>query len=149
VEIAAYAMGEPMTHNSRYSKYHPKWYRTRTPIFWWIHEWVHVRFILRELTSVFVAFYALVLLFQIRALTQGPEAYTAFLAWLKTPVSIVLHVVAFVAVVFHTITWLNLMPRAIVLHFGQKRVPKAVIAASGYIAWAVVSIVIAWIMVTT
>ena len=148
VEIAAYAVGKPMTQNPRYSKYHPKWYRTRKPIFWWVHEWPHVRFILRELTSVFVALYALILLFQVRALAQGPEAYAAFVAWLKTPASIVLHLVVFVAVIFHTITWLNLAPKAIVLHAGKKRVPATVITLSNYIAWAVVSLVIAWILLT-
>jgi fumarate reductase subunit C len=148
VEIAAYAVGKPMTQKPRYSKYHPKWYRTRKPIFWWVYQWPHVRFILRELTSVFVALYALILLFQIRALAQGPEAYMAFVAWLKTPASIVLHLVVFVAVIFHTITWLNLAPKAIVLHAGKKRVPATVITLSNYIAWAVVSLVIAWILLT-
>ena len=137
-----------MTHNTQYSKYHPKWYRTPMPIFWWVHKWAHTRFILRELTSVFVAFYALVLLFQIRALTQGPEAYANFLAWLKTPVSIVLHVIAFFFVVFHSVTWFNLAPKALVLRLGKKRVPDAVITALNYIAWGVFSTVIAWIMLT-
>jgi len=64
------------------------------PIFWWVHKWTHAKFILRELTCLSVAFYALVLLFQIRALTQSQEAYTSFLELLKTPVSIVLHGIA-------------------------------------------------------
>jgi len=149
VEIAPHAVGKPMTQNPRYSKYHPKWYRTRKPIFWWLHQWPHLRSILRALTSVFVALYALVLLFQIQALTRGPEAYATFVAWLKTPGSIVLHIIVFVAVIFHTITWLNLTPKAMVLHVGKKRVPAAVITLSNYIAWGVVSIVIAWIILTT
>jgi len=52
-------------------------------------------------------------------------------------------------VIFHTITWLNLTPKAVVLHVGEKRVPAAVITLSNYIAWGVVSIVIAWIILTT
>ena len=135
-----------MRHNTDYSKYQPKLYHTRMPIFWWVHKWVHVRFIMRELTSFFVASYALVLLFQVRALSQGPEAYTNFLTWLKTPVSIVLHAIAFLFVIFHSITWFNLAPKALVLRLGKKQVPDVVIAALNYIAWGVFSIVIAWMM---
>ena len=38
-----------MSQNPHYTQYHPKWYRFRIPIFWWIHKWVHVKFILREM----------------------------------------------------------------------------------------------------
>ena len=137
-----------MTDKSEYLKYQPKPYRARTPIFWWVHKWVHARFILRELTSVFVVSYALVILFQIRALAHGPEAYSTLLTWFKTPLSIVLHAIAFVFVVFHSITWFNLAPKALVLHLGKKRIPAAMIVALNYITWAVFSIVIGWIMLT-
>jgi fumarate reductase subunit C len=135
-----------MAHNPHYSKYRPRWYRARVPIFWWVHKWTYARFILRELTSVFVALYALVLLFHIRALAQGPEAYASFVVWLKTPGALAMHVIAFVFVVFHSITWFNLAPKALVLHLGKKRVPDAAIAALNYVAWGVVSVVIAWIL---
>ena len=49
-----------------------------------------MRFILRELTSMFVAFYAIVLLLHVRSLALGPEAYDAFQAWLASPLSLVL-----------------------------------------------------------
>lgn len=137
-----------MNQDLHYTKHHPKWYRIRTPIFWWVHKWVHAKFILRELTSVAVAFYGLVLLFQIRALTQGPEAYADFLAWLQTPISIILHAVAFLSVLFHCITWFNLAPRALVVRIGKKRIPDAVIAASNYVAWVVVSVAIVWLMLS-
>lgn len=136
------------SHNPNYTKYHPRWYRKRMPIFWWVHKWTHVTFILRELTSVFVAFYALVLLLQIRALTQGPGAYANFLAWLETPVSIVLHAIALVSVVFHSVTWFNLAPKALVIRLGKKRIPGVVIATLNYIAWVALSSVVAWIMLT-
>ncbi len=137
-----------MTPRLQYSKYHPKWYRTRMPIFWWVHKWAHTKFILRELTSVFIAFYALVLLGQIRALTQGPEAYASFLDWLQSPVSIGLHLLAFVFVVFHSVTWFHLAPKALVLRLGTKRVPDRVIIGVNYIAWGIFSLVVAWIILS-
>jgi fumarate reductase subunit C len=137
-----------MNQNPQYTKHHPKWHRVRMPIFWWVHKWVHMKFILRELTSVAVALYALVLLFQIRALAQGPEAYANFLTWLRTPVSIILHAIAFLFVLFHCITWFNLAPRALVIRIGKRRIPDVVIAASNYIAWVIFSAAIVWIMLS-
>jgi len=135
-----------MSQNPHYTKHHPRWYRKRMPIFWWVRKWAHARFILRELTSVPVAFYALVLLFQIRALAQSPEAYASVLAWLKTPASVVLHAIAFLMVIFHSVTWFNLAPRALVVRIGKKRIPDVVIAASNYVAWIAFSVAIAWIV---
>lgn len=135
-----------MTFNAHYTKFQPKHYQTRMPIFWWVHKWAYIKFITRELTSVFVAFYAIVLLFQTRALSQGPDAYAMFLVWLRTPVAIGLHIVAFLFVIFHSITWFNLAPKALVLRLGSKHVPDAMIAALNYIAWIVFSILIVWII---
>lgn len=129
-----------------YTKYHPKWYRTRIPIFWWVHKYPHIRFIARELTSVAVALYACILLFQISAVADGPEAYLRFLAWLKTPFSLFLHAVAFLFVLFHSITWFNLAPKALVVSLGSKRVPPAVIVALNYAAWVILSLGISWIL---
>ncbi|MBI4548828.1 MAG: fumarate reductase subunit C [Ignavibacteriae bacterium] len=135
-----------MTINTQYTKFRPQRYQTRVPIFWWVHKWAHLRFITRELTSVFVAIYAFVLLFQLWALNQGAETYALFLAWLRTPISIGLHMVALLFVIFHSITWFNLAPKALVLRLGTKRVPDAVLIVLNYLAWGVLSVVIAWIM---
>lgn len=137
-----------MSHNPHYTQYHPKWYRFRIPIFWWIHKWVHVKFILREMTSVFVAFYALVLLFHFRAITQGPEAYTNYLTWLESPVALVLHTVAFVFVIFHSVTWFNLAPKAMVVYIGSKRIPDVVVIVLNYAGWVTFSAAIAWFLLT-
>jgi fumarate reductase subunit C len=135
-----------MTQNPHYTKHHPKWHRVRTPIFWWVHKWVHTKFILRELTSVAVAFYAVVLLFQVRALGHGPEAYANFGAWLKTPLAIIAHALAFLLVLFHSVTWFNLAPRALVVRIGKKRLPDVIIAASNYVAWIIFSAAMARII---
>ncbi len=138
-----------MSHLPRYRKYYPRLYRKRVPIFWWVHRWVHMRFILRELTSVFVAFYAIVLLLHVRSLAVGPEAYDAFQAWLASPLALVLHAVAFVMVLFHSITWFNLAPKAMVVRLGERRLPGWMIAGANYAAWGVFSVVLAWILLST
>ena len=96
---------------------------------------------------MFVAGYAVVLLFQIRALFHGPDAYANFLGWLKTPFSIALHSIGFFFVVFHSVTWFNLAPKAMVIRLGKKVLPGSLIAASNYGAWLVASGLIAWVLV--
>ena len=129
-----------------YTRFHPKWYRLRMPIFWWVRRWVHTRFILRELTSVFVAYYALVMLIQVRAVGLGEQAYAQFSAWLETPTVLILNAVAFLFVAYHTVTWLRLAPRALVIRLGGRRVSDAAIVAGNFLALGVVSIFVAWIL---
>ena len=135
-----------MIERSAYREFHPKWYRPRMSTLWWLGRWPYIKFILRELTSVFVAVFVLITLFQIRALGQGPEAYQAFQALLAAPLMVVLNVISFVFVLFHTITWFNLMPRAMAVRIKGKKLPDLLIIAPNYIAWLVVSGVIAWIV---
>jgi fumarate reductase subunit C len=109
-----------------YTPFHPKWYRRRMPIFWWLGSRAYTLFIARELTSVFVAYAGLLLLVLVRALARGPEAWAAFLDWLASPAALALHALTFAALVLHTVTWLGLAPAALVLHVRGRRVPGAV-----------------------
>ena len=103
-------------------------------------------FVLRELTSVFVAVFAVVYLWQLRALGQGPDAYGLFLAKLRTPPFLALNTVTFLFVLFHAITWFNLTPKAMVVRLSGKRVPDWVIVGSNYAAWLVLSAAVAFVL---
>jgi fumarate reductase subunit C len=129
-----------------YTTYHPKWYRRRVSVWWWLHKAPYAKFALRELTSVAVAFFALLCLFEVRALAKGPEAYARFMARLKSPVFIALDVIALLFVMFHAWTWFNLAPKAMVVRVGGKRAPDSVITGFNYLAWFVASGLIAWVL---
>lgn len=135
-----------MKSNPAYREFHPKWYRTRVSTYWWLSEWSYTKFILRELSSVFVAYVIVMTLMQVRALGQGPAEYAAFQEYMTHPFVILLNVVAFLFLLLHTITWFNLTPRAIVLRLGGKRVPELLIIAPNYLAWLVISGVVAWVV---
>ena len=64
-----------MSAEPHYTLYHPRWYRRRVSVWWWLQNRSYAGFVLRELTSVFVAYFAVLYLWQLRALAQGPEAY--------------------------------------------------------------------------
>jgi fumarate reductase subunit C len=129
-----------------YTLYHPRWYRRRVSVWWWLGKPVYAAFVLRELSSVAVAFFALVTLLQLRAIGRGPEAYARFLARLRLPSMIALDAVALLFVLFHAITWFNLAPKAMVVRFGGKRVGDALIVAANYAAWFVASLMVGGIL---
>lgn len=135
-----------MSTEVRYTLHHPKWYRRRVSVWWWLQKRSYAQFVLREITSVFVAFFAVVSLWQLRALGEGPEAYAHFLARLKSPLFLALHGVTFLFVLFHSITWFNLAPKAMVVRLRGKRVPDFVIAGLNYLAWLGASAAVAWLL---
>jgi fumarate reductase subunit C len=135
-----------MSTEPPYTLYHPRWYRRRVSVWWWLQNRSYSGFVLRELTSVFVAFFAVVYLWQLHALAQGPEAYERFLARLRTPLFLALDTVVFLFVLFHTITWFNLTPKAMVLRVRGKRVPDWAIVGSNYVAWLVLSGTVAFVL---
>jgi fumarate reductase subunit C len=103
-------------------------------------------FILRELSSVFVAWFVVYLLVLVRALSQGESSYRQFLDWSGSPFILLLNLVSLFFVVFHAVTWFNLAPKAMVVHVGRTRVPGSLITASNYFAWAVASALVAWLL---
>jgi fumarate reductase subunit C len=135
-----------MSAEPRYTLYHPRWYRRRVSVWWWLQNPRYAGFVLRELTSVFVALFAAVLLWQLRALVQGPEAYAQFLARLATPPFLTLHAIAFAFVLFHAITWFNLAPKAMVVRLRGTRVPDWIVVGLNYAAWLVLSGAVAFLL---
>jgi fumarate reductase subunit C len=131
---------------TNYTDYPPKGYRVRVSTYWWLDRWAYLKFTLRELSSVFVAWFVIETLLQINALRHGPAAYAEFKEFLRNPFVIGLNVISFLFVVFHAITWFNLAPKAMAVRLRGKRVPALLIAGPNYVAWVVVSAVVAWLL---
>ena len=135
-----------MNDHSLYTEHHPRWYRPRMSTYWWLKRGSYLVFILRELSSVFVAWFVVFLLLLVCAVKQGEFQYREFLSWAASPSLVLLNLASLFFVVFHTITWFNLAPRALVLRLGGQRVPGAWIAGSNYLAWALLSALLAWLL---
>ena len=129
-----------------HTPYHPRWYRTPVSTYWWMQQWSYFRFVLRELTSLGVAYSCVILLCFIRALSLGPEAYEALLRRLASPVVILFTSISLLLVLFHTITWFSLSAHAMAVRVGGKRIPGVLITASNYVAWLVVSGILVWLL---
>ena len=116
------------------------------PATWWLHNHHLVLFMIRELTSVFAAGYAALLLVIAYKATQGASAFHEFFdGVLKQPLMIALQLVAFVFVVYHSVTWFNLTPKILVVWRGEEKISPALIAGANYALWLIVSIVIAFL----
>ena len=77
---------------------------------WWANP-PYRAYTLRELTGVAVAIYGLVLFFGLVCLALGPGAYDGYLAFLRSPASLLLHFLLFCAVVYHVVTWFQTLPK--------------------------------------
>jgi fumarate reductase subunit C len=114
--------------------------------YWWLGRWPYVKFILRELSSIFVAWFVVYLLLLVRAVSRGEAAFQGFLAFSAHPVVLTVNVITFFFIMFHALTWFAVAPQAIVAHIGKKRVPALMIAAGHYGAWVVVSAFLFWLL---
>jgi fumarate reductase subunit C len=135
-----------MNGPARYTPYHPRWHRSTVSTYWWLERWPYFVFILRELSSIFVAWFVVYLLLLVRAVGRGPGDYSEFLAWSATPFVLALNIVTLFFVFLHAITWFNLAPAAMVVHVGKQKVPGFFIAASNYAGWIAVSTVVVWLL---
>ncbi len=102
---------------------------------WWKRDPYFIRYMAREVTAVFVALYALVLVVGLVRLGQGEAAFNGWLQYLKTPWMLVFHVIVFATFIYHTWSWFNIMPKTMPMMFvGGKRVQPGTITGTGVVA---------------
>lgn len=132
--------------NVEYTEFRPRWYRTRVSTWWWMGRWSYLKFILREISSVFIAWFVAELLLALSALSNGPPDYGDFQDFLRSPAVVATNIVSLFFVLFHAITWFNLAPKAMAVRVRGKRIPDLWIAGPNYLAWAAVSAIVAWLL---
>lgn len=102
---------------------------------WWKRDAYYIDYMTREVTAVFVAAYAVVLLVGLVRLGQGEAAFNGWLQALKSPLSLVFHLVLLASFVYHTWSWFNIMPITMPMMFvGGKRVQPGTITGTGLVA---------------
>jgi fumarate reductase subunit C len=124
-----------------------RYLRQRVPLLWWLSRRTYTLFILRELSSVFVAWFVTYLLLLVNAVAGGPAEYQRFLDLSASPWLVLLNVVALAFIGYHAVTFVNLTPQAMVVRLRGRRLPPRLLAGSIYLAWLVVSVFLAWLVV--
>ena len=117
--------------------YHPEISST-----WWLKKSSYLLFMLRELSSVFIAIFLVVFLVQVYQLTRGPEAYVAFAQKLSSPGWVIFHVLALLFSLFHSITWFQSTAVVMPLRIGARELPRQLMTALNVGVLIAVSIVI-------
>jgi fumarate reductase subunit C len=121
-------------------------YHRPVSTWWWTRKRSYFVFVMRELSSIFVAWFVVYLVLFIYAVGRGQAAYQSFLDRASSPLVTVLNVVALVFVLLHTVTWFNLTPQAMAVRVGGRRVPAWQIVAGQYAGLAVVSGFVFWLV---
>ena len=108
---------------------------------WWTSLPYYRWYMFRELSSLFITLYALVLLWGLASLVRGRSAYEAWLDMLSAPALVLFHAVTLVLVIYHAWTWFKIMPKTL------PRIPLSdtVVVVSGVSAVILVSAVLLWI----
>jgi fumarate reductase subunit C len=150
----------------------PATYRQPVSRLWWLKKRSYFLFVLRELSSIFVAWFAVFLMIMVVAIGRGEASYQSFMNWAGSPVVIAINLLALAFLVLHTVTWFALTPQAMVVRgpggrrvmamtqvnvAGRRvpaatsirvggRLPASVVIASQYAGLIVVSAFIIWLV---
>lgn len=117
-------------------------YYPKMPTMWWLRKRHYFLFMLRELSSVFIAVFLILFLIQIYQLSRGPDPYSSFMRTLESPGWIIFHVVALLFALYHSITWFRLTSRVQVARLGDLTLPARLVYAGIIGSWLVLSLVI-------
>ena len=115
------------------------------PTTWYFRQPRYLRYMSREITSIFVGAYCVLLVVALQRLSAGPAAWEGFLLGLRSADSIVFHLLALAAASYHAATWFNATQKAMPVQIGEDFVPGNVISGAHYVAWAVLSVVILYL----
>jgi fumarate reductase subunit C len=117
---------------------------------WWRRDPFFVRYMIRELTAFIVAAYAIVLLVGVLCLSRGEAAWNGWLAAMRSPLSVTLHVLMLIAMIYHTYSWFEIMPKTMPAMFvGGRRVSAPAIICSGLVVAVIASLALfglAWML---
>ena len=112
---------------------------------WWLQKPAYFKFMIRELTSLAVLAYALLIIWALWAAADA-DSFSVFYDFLASPLSVALHVVVGVLALYHTATWIALTPTVMVEWRGVHKVdPKSTvwnISLAFALTWMVVLVLV-------
>ncbi len=118
----------------------PKPYIRTVPRYsWWLTQGRYLRYMAREITSLFIGAYTAVLVVGLARLAEGRAAWDAYLEALQSPLGVAFHLVALLFALYHTATWFNVTPKAMPLEVAGRRLPGVAIVGAHYAGWVIVS----------
>jgi len=109
---------------------------------WYLAKRSYTVHMVQELTSLFVAILAFILLWGIGAVAGGPESYQAFLDSMNSTGMLFVMWGVTVVMFYHAVAWFSVTPKAMPIQRGEEFVPGSLIAGGHYVVWVVLSVII-------
>lgn len=105
---------------------------------WWLRQSNYFQYMLREVSSLFIALTTLALIWGIYEFRQGPDAYQFWLTNLWDNL-LPLSILCFIFATYHSVTWFWVTPKAMPLMIGGKYLGGHIIIGAHIVAWLGVS----------
>lgn len=118
---------------------------------WWLKNTHYFMYMMRELSAVFAALWVILFLVQLPSMAAGPERMASFKAWLDfvgSPAWVIFSLISLVFVIYHALTWIKLMGTVIRVRVGTTVLTGNLVVALVMAAWAGISIVVGFVIVT-
>lgn len=109
---------------------------------WFFKHPRYMRYMLREVTSVPVGAFALLLVCAVERLAKGQQAWDSFVAALTGPWSFLGLAIIFGFTLYNTASWFNVTPKAMPIQTGEEFLDGKYIVGAHYAVWIVVTLVI-------
>ncbi|MSQ23318.1 MAG: hypothetical protein EXR58_02015 [Chloroflexi bacterium] len=113
---------------------------------WWLSNRRYFLYMVRELTAVFAALWAIIFVTQLPQITAG--AYSNPASLVSSPLWFAFSLVSLAFVLYHAWTAFNATGTLIYLRMGPKPIAGGSLNAAMFIAWALATFVIAFVFVT-
>ncbi len=100
---------------------YPELPRKRVTRGWWLSSRHYTLYMLRELTSFFVATFSLLYVWQVAQFASDPAGYNSYLNLLRNPLMVLFSIIALGFTLYHSTTWFYLMGRIVPLKIGKTK----------------------------
>lgn len=125
-------------------------YHTPMGSLWFLGRAGYRRFMAREMTAFAIAVFLVYLLYWLRALGEGFDAYVRMIQITRNPISVIVLGLVLGAVLYHSITWFNLTPKIMPMYVAEEKVPDFPAAIiMGYLPCVVVTVLVLWAVMRT
>jgi fumarate reductase subunit C len=101
---------------------------------WWTQQSSYIRYILREVSSLFIGFFSIVLVCGLYRLSQGEAEFNSWREALWSN-GFALSIIVLFFAGYHSVSWFSVTPKAMPLTFSGKRVAPEIIIGAHWLLW--------------
>ncbi len=116
--------------------------RPGLPWGWWRANHRYTIYMLRELSSLFIALWSVRFVMQLDRMRSGKNAYEAVVAAQRHPLSVLLNLVTLLFAILHSVTFLQLAGTVQTVRLGARRLPAEHVTAGAFAGWAAASLML-------